>query len=334
MAIFSSEAMLRYPRNLPAEALRHEFKDTRKKADGSPILFREAVVLLDSLKGDVANWYKSETGIPFNPYQLGTMTDRVRERFFTDKRFAEAFVCLGLPLAHLTIPRIPWWNELAANETGHSVSGSGALITIGLRHSLETQLHRAGVKMGILSVSVAGVIETADDYVVIGLRGGVNFPNTYHVNAGALGVTPDLISGAGSIYDFYKSQELKSEFGLDAPHICGAYLLSRIFDLASGGEGPHYVFHIATTLSLSELNVAYAVNQDEDKGEHTRLVGIKKDDASIMAFISSHYRGRVANRENRPNEARLLLPPGALALLSYTSLPLEVLEPLELPGVH
>lgn len=321
-ALFREEYLARYPKGIGAVNLRHAYSDTRTGPSGAPIDFKGAVLMLDELKADVAGWYKARTGKAFDPYALGADTDAVRERFWSDRRFAIAFSFLQLGQSDIRKARIPWWNELAGTETGHRKDGDGYLLSLGPRHSLETQLVRSGVARDICSVSVAGLIMSADGMAVIGLRGGATYPNTYHVNAGALGITEGVRNGSTGVYDFYREKELGKELGLTDGDISGAFMHARLYD-TSIENGTMYVFLVRTGLTFRELESRYESNIDEDKGEHTRLVGVDASDTGIMGFIAAKYRGIVANKDGRGGNERFLLHPGAMALLSLTGRPLS-----------
>ncbi|MDO8553565.1 MAG: hypothetical protein Q7S22_02055 [Candidatus Micrarchaeota archaeon] len=328
--LFTSDAILRYSKGMAPDKLRHIYKKDRTGKDGKPMPFGNAIMLIDSVKTDVASRYKRETGNEFNNYQLGDMIETVREWFWQDARFIEAFVLLNLDEQHVRKASLPWWNVLAATEISHQIVDGGALITLGPRHALETQLVRQGIDVSIQSVSVSGIVETSDGLVAIGLRGGAAYPNTYHVNAGALGLLPEIISGDISIYDFYKRNELLAEFGVKNEDISSAVILSRIADF-SIENGPMYNFLVRVNLTFEQLQAKYEGNKDQDKGEHTRLVSISK--GKVMAFIEQHYKGVAANKYDRMDSERVLLHPGALALLSYTGEPLSKLERLFREGV-
>ncbi|MEW6036362.1 MAG: hypothetical protein AB1529_07145 [Candidatus Micrarchaeota archaeon] len=327
--LFGDDAILRYP-SLAPQSLRHEYHERRLGRSGKQLDFRTAVPLLDELGADVAAWYRKETGKEFDRYGLGDMADRVRARFWEDRRFGEAFRLLELDTRDITKVRVPWWNELAAAELGHSFDGRAVMVTIGPRHSIETQLVRSGVDVGISSISIGGIVETSDAFLAIGLRGGAAYPDTFHINAGALGLTAGIMSGEETIFGFYRSKELTAEFGLMEHDIRSVSLQARIMDRAIE-DGPMYVFHVQTGLTFEGLVGRYEANKDEDKGEHTRLVPLRRDE--IVEFIRMTYRGLVANKDKRREGERRLLHPGALALLSCTGHPLSVLEDAFREGV-
>lgn len=326
--LFRPEAMLRYPSELKPSKLRHKYSELRK---GRQIPFADATLLLEELKKDVEEKYRKIAGKEFNRYELGEHINIVRKMFWEDSRFLQVFEMLELNPAHAEKTSIPWWNEISASELNHSFDGNSVMVELGPRHSLETQLVRKGIELPIKSISVGGLIETNDGFVVIGLRGGATYSNTYHINAGALRLTESLKSGDSSIYDFYKKGELEAEFGLSESGIKEVNLLSRIFDFAID-NGPMYVFIVKTELDFSQIEKLYEANIDIDKGEHTKLVSIPCD--SVMDFIKEHYRGLVENKDNRKDDERYLLHPGALALLSYTKYPLSELENLFREGAR
>ena len=330
--LFTPDAVTRYASGIPAGRLLHVYEDNRRGKDGRDIPFRSAVLLIDSVKSDVKDWYKKETKKDFNPYELGEFIGHVRERFWHDPRFIEAFTSMGLPERHIRKAFIPWWNEIAGTELHHTLTDDGALILLGPRHSLETQLVRAGVKLPIRSVSVGGIIETSDGFIAIGLRGGASYSNTYHITAGALGMTSEIKSGESSVYGFFNRSELLPEFGISPDKISAATIHARIFD-ASIEHGPIYVFLIKVSLTFDEVNALYGRNKDQDKGEHTRLVAIQANADAVMEFIRQNYRGMVANKDGREDNERYLLHPGALALLSYTQYSISELEKLYKPGI-
>jgi len=328
--LFAPEVLIRYPAGTKPEQLRHIYNSSRNGRDGKPMPFAKVVVLLDQVKQDVKDWYKRETGKDFDSYHLGDMLVPVRQKFWTDPRFIEAFTSLGLDLRHIDKAFTPWWNELATTELDHQLTADGAIVTVGRLHSLETQLARSGLELPIRSVSVAGIIETTDGFLAIGLRGGVSFPNTYHVTAGSLGLTPGIQDGTQSIYDFFKQKELLLEFGVPQENISSSRVISRVVNLHPE-VCPMYVFLINVGMPFVQLQGLYERNKDEDKGEHTRLVAIPKRD--VMAFIEQHYRGVAANKYDRTDSERVLLHHGALALLSYTDYPISELQKLFREGV-
>ncbi len=324
---FSRGLLLRYPNGMDPSKLRHVYVQNRETRAGRSIDFKRVVSLIDEVKLEVKKWYEKESGQTFNQYALGGMLDLVRKKFWGDSRFLDAVTLLGLDTTNVSLAYIPWWNEIAAAELNHELRDNKAIVTLGPRHSIETQFMRNGIIIpGIANVSVGGIIQTSDGYFVIGLRGGTNYPNTYHVNAGALRLTDGLKAGSESIFDVYKRWELLAEIGL-FEEVLSAELLSRqVYPEAD--YDTMYAFLLKTRLTFEEVESRYCANNDEDKGEHTKLVAIKATPEEVMRFIRSHFRGRVANRIERKDDERYLLYQGAVALLALTNESIEALKSL------
>ncbi len=333
-SLFAPTTILKYPNGFAPGQLRHIFdQNLRKGTDGSSIDFRKAQRLLEELRCTIAQEYKRETGDEFNGFALGDRSDSIRRRFWEDMRFKDALNVLGHDISQAEKIRIPWWNEIAASEAGHEFQGDSATVLLTPRHSYETQLMRSGVSIGIRNVSVGGIVITSDGLVAIGLRAGATLPNTYHVAAGALGLTPGIMAGASSMYDFFVAYELGPEFGVRRNDVIEASVVSRT-ETNTGDMDVMYTFHVRTNLGRGALNARYEGNFDADRGEHTRLVFIKDDPAALWEFIKAHYRGLAANNEQRPDSERLLLHSGALPLAAYAGRKIGELAALFVEGLH
>ncbi len=333
--LFERDTLTKYPSKLSADKLSHGYFGGRPGSIKPPKV-REAKVMLDGLGQDVISRYRTTTGKEFDRYNLGEMTDTVKGMYIEDARFRAALELLCIDPVHAQKITLPWWNDVAANELEHTLQPDGTpSVLIGPRHSYETQLVRHGASIdGFNGIAVGGIIETADGYFVIGLRGGASYPNTYQLHGGALALTEGIIAGHQPIYDAYKSEELTPEMGLSDDRISSACIHSRIFDWATE-DAPLYVFLIATEYTLAEMEAAYERNKHQDKAEHTRLVGVKKDPDSVLAFIREKYRGVVSDDRNRGPDRRYLHHSGAIALLSMAEIddPISILQPLYKPGV-
>ena len=162
--------------------------------------------------------------------------------------------------------------------------------------------------------------------IVVGLRGGAAYSNTYHINAGALMATPAFKSGFQTVYDIFRQKELLPEFGIADADVVSAHLNSRIYDHVID-KGPMYVFAVRTRLTKKELHERWEANLDPDKAEHDEPVYISDTPSAVQGFIRENYRGIVANRKRADHE-RYLLHPGALALAAYSSMPVSELRTL------
>lgn len=316
-SIFHSCAVIRYPPGFGADRLAHVFDPkARATKEGKVIDFGKAESLIGQLHCEVAEKYRLHTGKEFNRYSLGEAGMRVRLSYYRDRKFSEAMGLLGQEASLSEKINLPWWNEIAAHEAGYSLQNGEVRLVLAQRHSYETQLMRNGVRISIMNVSVGGIPITDDGWIAVGLRGGASYPNTYHVTAGALGLTEKLVENRQKISDFFLEKELAPEFGVLPQDIKGIELGSRVEDLCLEGAAT-YVFHVRLGMSFEELTKRHEQNKDEDKGEHTLLVGIRDSPAEIWSFIEKHYRGAVRNNPQRKDSEQYLLHPGALALVAY-----------------
>lgn|GEM_PF-1767373 len=315
--IFAPTAIIRYPLGFKPENLKCALSlDSRLRKDGKPIDFMKVERLVNDMKIDISAEYTRETGKEFNGYRLGNALGEWRERYRNDPRFSGALWLLGQENDAVGKILVPWWNEIAASEIKHTLGNSSATVAIAPRHSYETQLMRAGVEIDVKNVSVGSIVISNDGWITIGLRGGVSYSNTYHINAGALGLSPGIINGNETIYDFFLREELTKEFGIRQVDIAHAEVGSRVEDGVTD-KGTMYVFHVRAKLSFDEICAKYENNKNSDKGEHTRLVKIQDSPEAVWNFVREHYRGSVKNRDRRCDSERFLLHPGALALAAY-----------------
>lgn len=331
--LFGDDVILVYPDGTQIQHLKSKYYNSRTRTNGQKIDFGRVHQILSSLKSDVDMWYKEQTGQPMDTYNLGAMLSAVQGRFWSDERFKSSFKLLGLPYDKREDVKIPWWNEIAVGELEHRLDSGKIQVTLAPRHSYETQLIRSGHQIPIKSVSVGGLILSSDGYLVIGLRGGDTWQNTYHINAGALQVTEGLKTGKESIYDIFKKVELKPEFGIQDGDIKEATIHSRIMDY-SIEQGPMYIFLVKTNLSSEDLRERWNTNQDEDKKEHQEVVFIPANPRDVDEFIRKNYRGICENKIGRQDTERYLLHPGALSLASFSGMSLSKLKGLYQKGFH
>ncbi len=331
--LFGNDAILVYPTETPVQNLRHTYDPNRFDANGKKIDFETVEGVLKFLKSDVAAWYTEQTGKPMDTYTLGDMLVPVQKKFWNDSRFENAFKLLGLPLDKKEGIKIPWWNEIAGGELEHNFNSGFIDIKLGPRHSYETQLIRIGLMLPIKSVSVGGLILTSDNYLLVGLRGGKTLPNTYHVPAGALKVTPGLKTGEESIYDIFRTAEFKPESGIYDADVVKATIHSRTMDY-SIERGPMYNFLVMTNLSRDELHRKWSANTNKDKKEHKDLVFIRTTPKEVDTFIRENYVGDCENKVERTDSEQQLVHPGALALASFSGMHISELRGLYREGLH
>ena len=80
-----------------------------------------------------------------------------------------------------------------------------------------------------------------------------------------------------------------------------------------------YVFKVKTGLSEEEAVNLWVKNPHRDKAEHSELVFVPSDSASIREFIANNYRGKIQSRPREDSE-RYLLHTGALDLCAFAGI--------------
>lgn len=330
---FKPDAIIHYPEGTLPEQIQHTYREWRQDKEGNQLPFVQIERLLNELRRDIAQWYEHRFREPLNTYRLADRTGIVREKFWDDERYAQAFEMLGLDPNERRRTPMPWWNEVAADELTHRITDDGTVdIVLGPRHSIETQLMRNGITLPIHNASVGGLIlstpepDAPSGYIMLGIRGAnANMPNTYYINAGALKVTDQFRKGQSSIYDCYVKEELAGEFGIDGDEVTSG-ALARIDDHVCD-EGPTYIFLVKTPFSRREILGRWQRNKHQDKDEHRTVIAIPNTPEKIISFIQRNYRGMVANRPRGDHE-RYLLHPGALALAAHIGMPTDELKRL------
>ncbi len=335
--LFGDEIITVY-NSLDVSELTHTYSP-RASGERGGIDFNNAHQILDSLDRDVRNWYKERYKEDMDTYHLGEKFETVQQKYRDDGRFTEALQILEIPSEQVENIRIPWWNEIAGDEIGYERKDDGVHIQIGPRHSYETQCIRNGFKRSISSLSVAGIILSAPEgksqerFIAIGIRGGKSYRNTYHINAGALGITPEFARYEHSMYDVFKQLELVKEFGIQDRDIDRACVHSRIMDY-SIENGPMYNFLVETNLTRNQIHEKWKTNFDPDKAEHQNILFIPANAGSIKNFVLHNYKGHCDSKMERTNDHRFLLHPGALALAAYSGMSSADLKTAYQPGQH
>lgn len=316
---------------IPADSLKHKYSPSSKVSEAHEILV--------GIRSEALEIFKRNEKAEFNKFDKlhGSI---MLPLMLNDKRMDGALEILEIPRARKEVLNLPWWIEETASE--RSFSTHGAVVDLELASSSSYQLQALGIG-GILptinSVTVAGMLLTADGKLMVGLRGGLNFPNTYYFSAGSLGLTPEVKSGEDSAYRFYLKKELV-EYPIDASYVKSANLFCRCQIVAS--RNISYVFVVKTGLSSNDImgmhNRQLALNAAgimpfPHSGEHARFEGIDFNPGAIAAFAKSFYHGVVANDINRTEENRKALPQAIAPLLALANL-LPLMETLAKDGEH
>lgn len=323
--VYGNDVIVRYKGGVTPERFTHRYASERiNPLTGDPIPFDRIQNLLTSARLDIEAWYKKETGREkMDTLQLGDMLARVRERFWHDERFAQAFRLLGLDYeTHHQKANLPWWSAVIAGELEHKIVDDDHVhVVFGPAHSFEVQMMRAGLTTPVRPASTDGLIVTSDGapYAVIGVRGGHSYRNTYHlVAAGALDAPEGFKRGELSVYDVFREREITPELGIGSAEIKSAQLRSRNIEHLLSNGGVTYLFDVITNLTKDELAERWRNNRSPDKAEHLALVPLYDFPfQDIHEFIERNYRGAVANKQDRHDNERYLLHPAALDLAAH-----------------
>lgn len=315
------------------DAIRHVYTPDRIGLHGQQMDFRRAEELLTEVDSEVRARYFARTAVTMNMYDPAVAA-AVRPRYWEHPSTATAFRALGLPTEFISRAYIPWWNERAAHESGVIISPDRIIVEIAPRHSIETQLRRSGCDIPVRNISVGGLVITAPSEehpcgeIILGLRGGLTARNTFHIPAGALKLTDELMRGTKSMADYLIDAELYEEFGIRPLHISSLRPLARYTD-ASGGLEVYYTFTARLNLSFDELCAAWSANHHEDRQEHQALIAVDARPAQVVSFITKWYRGKARDTNDRPDSERCLLHAAAVAMAVYAGVdPQKLLRPL------
>ncbi len=318
--LFDKKSIIVYP-NLTSDKIKYTFNPDARQI--TELEFNIAKKLIKNLTSELIEWYVSKFDKPFNPYKLGTDFQTVQKQFWNSSKFKSALELLKIPLSKKEKIYLPWWNELACAELNHKYNETEVNLNLTLRHSYETQLIRSGELFPIKSVSVGGLILTKDNQLLIGIRGGNTYPNTYHINAGSMSLTKGMKLNNESIFELFYNTELNPEMGIEKEDIANSFIYSRIMDYAIE-NGPMYNFLVKTNLSSKELSNKWKNNVHSDKQEHKEIFFINSESESINYFIKTNYRGAETSLQN--NSGKPLLHSGALCLASVSGMSLNELK--------
>jgi hypothetical protein len=290
----------------------------------------KAIKLIDEIQQDVRIQYQEKFGTAFDRFKLGDNFETAREMFLQHKKFDAILDLLKIDKELKDNIRLPWWSETSLVELGYRIHGSVIGAYLRPAHSYHVQLLRAGINPHNISpVSVSGLLVTPgtkkepNGHLVLGLRGGSSFPNTYHLIAGAAKFEPNLTS----LQEIFEQTELYEEVGLHE----GTYAITPVARFVDSGLAKppgdiHYFFEVKTSLLPHELEKTWNANNHPDKTEHNGLVFIPHTTEAIENFIRKNYKGISVNDRKRTPENAELLHPAALALIAYAGLDLKILK--------
>ena len=330
MTEFAHEVLVKYPELAPT-SLTHTYSPQRYTASGELLDLQGAHESLTMVSQSIFSRFAQTYQRPFDRYGASAQEiEWVRQAFYDHPDFKKALDKLDIPQECADFIKIPWFNEIAGGEARYDGDGDSPRVVLCPRHSYETQLMRVGVYRPVRNVSVMALMFTKPDpetgipSVVIGLRGGKSYYNTFHLPAGALELSEGLKAGSESIFDVFERTELYPETGItgaDASIKLWGRIDDRVLD-----QGPGYIFRVDTGLSSDEVLAKFVSNGHIDRGEHRSFTFIPCRTRDIQSFIRRYYKGAVVSDNARTDDELRLLHPAALVLAGLSDMPLEELR--------
>ena len=246
-----------------------EIKDIYKPLKKENVLYNIDTSKLDYLTDicnvidDIIESKKRKIGSPIN--LDNKCAEELRQEIITDKSWQNEFLNIvnlapGIKSYDL---KIPWFNSPVIFRDSDNYDGwlhfNGNIL-----HSYITQLMRFDNK-GYDSTSVSSIVETFDDKIVLGLRGGHAYADTIMtVPAGSV-----EYSNAPLFDTIFK--EFKEELGIIPEEVA---LIGRIYDHAQS-KNSLYVFKTKSKFTFDQINKKWETSVD--KKEHKELIAVDKD---------------------------------------------------------
>ncbi len=217
----------------------------------------------------------------------------------------------------------PWWNKkglfrASPDEDDLYEKGNAQLeLNVVTSHSYVTQLmYLPDIELPRLdSASISNVLLTRDNQIVLGLRGGQSYSDTYMVvPAGSL----EEHSGRNPLFETH-TNEFKDETGAELTEKDKVELVARIYDHTLGHKS-EYVFRTTTDQEFPEIVSHWTTAVD--KKEHKRLEAFEND----PEFMLKQIRDKIFRPEYRDSKNPVfttkenmgtILPPAAGAILAH-----------------
>ncbi|MBW2971593.1 NUDIX hydrolase [Candidatus Woesearchaeota archaeon] len=256
--------------------------------------------------------------------------DALRQALKTDPEWLEGFkeiVNTLAPELHsediremLTAIHLPWWNStliFREGETAYDASAPALTMAADFSHSYITQLLRSQRYTGVKGspISISNVLLTADNLIILGLRGGHSFTNTIMtVPAGSI----EYHSGENPFFETLYA-EFFEETGLTRDDIRSAELIGETFPYI--GKQPHYIFRSRTHRSFRELLEVWKGSADQR--EHKHLIALLDDPNYVLDMIKNNsYEPSKADPSNparttQENVGRILPQCASSILVHY-----------------
>jgi len=187
----------------------------------------------------------------------------------------------------------PWWNALQVNISGDSYSPEKGYSFEGkISHSFIAQLGDAGAKTRgaprfdiqkkFQPLAVGNLLFTSDNALVMGYRGGQNFPDVVHVMPCG-SAEPHLERGAA--WGSYDKENIE-ELNFSHTNYQKVELVGKTTELLIARGGWHYlVFKTKTQMTSDEVK-SHWLNA-VDRKEHDHLVTYDADPNVILRMIKN-----------------------------------------------
>ena len=221
---------------------------------------------------------------------------------------------------------IPWWNASVLNRLDDKYSTKcGLSIDALVSHSYITQLTRSPQVRQVTestnshinsgeAMSIANVLVTKDNLMVLGLRGGHSYANTLMVTpAGSV----EYHSGKNPLFETIYAEHFE-ELGLAKDQLHDVSLVGRIYDTTN---------RLTLYASSSKVDMTFAEllslwGSAIDNREHKFLVPIPNHPQDAMQFIQSHAfnMNKVDPKSvslTTPENVNTILPSAVGSILTY-----------------
>ncbi len=215
--------------------------------------------------------------------------------------------------------QVPWWNAIILSRRGGGFDYVGDFLRIdaSLSHSYLPQVFssRRITKNQTDSMSVSNILITADDFIVLGYRGGHRYSDMLmNVGAGSL----EFHSGDNPLFETSYA-ELKEEVRLSRKDLSSMKLVGSVRD-ETLQKTTLYVFRSRTPLTFAELLGVWQGSIDQN--EHKYLMAYPDDPDMVLSLIRCNaYDPALANQDNPAAttiaNAGSLVPPCAVSLLAH-----------------
>lgn len=275
--------MVTFPEPIGEELMTYDIDASGAKMD-------QVRDLQETVAGRVMH-FRTQEGMEGHPAQW---TTEARERLFAlihgDREWHTATAALitqlfpdlqtDKPTSQLIYQ--PNWTDSRLIATSISLGSDGVLHTrFALSHSYASQvsesmaLPKGGLKQGVPSTSVIGVVCSSDSKYPVDLRGGGRWRDVWHLApAGFVDLNPRG-SNTGNRHPLIANwySERRDELGLSADDTSGAQcigvVVTNVFEVGNGNL--NFVFADDTSQSSSGIDTAHQSSAAHDRDEHQRL---------------------------------------------------------------